>query len=129
MSVKRSSSAFGLSFAGGIIILFGTLVTLLFFANFHTSRMDGMMGGGMMGGGMMGGMMGGGWFFYLPLIAGIMVILGAVLMKIIPKEITIWGIVVLVFSVIGFTGMGLSFIGAIIGIIGGVIAISKGSSG
>lgn len=87
------------------------------------------MGGGMMGGGMMGGMMGGGWFFYLPLIAGIMVILGAVLMKIIPKEITIWGIVVLVFSVIGFTGMGLSFIGAIIGIIGGVIAISKGSSG
>ncbi|MGE5685361.1 MAG: hypothetical protein ACM3ZS_09505 [Nitrososphaerota archaeon] len=125
MSVKRSSSAFGLSLAGGIIILFGTLVTLLFFANFHTSRMDGMMGGGMMGGGMMGG----GWFFYLPLIAGILVILGAVLMKIIPKETTIWGIVVLVFSVIGFTGMGLSFIGAIIGIIGGVIAISKGSSG
>ena len=120
MSVKGSSSAFGLSLAGGIIILFGTLVTLLFFANFHTSRMDGMMGGGMMGGG---------WFFYLPLIAGILVILGAVLMKIIPKETTIWGIVVLVFSVIGFTGMGLSFIGAIIGIIGGVIAISKGSSG
>lgn len=77
-----------------------------------------------MGGGMMRG-----WFFYLPLIAGILVVTGAVLLKIRPKETTIWGIIVLVFSVIGFIGMGLSIIGAIIGIIGGVIAISRGSSG
>ena len=75
----------------------------------------------------MGGMMGG-WFFGIPLIAGILVILGAVMMNIRPQETTLWGIVVLVLSVIGFTGMGLSIVGAIIGIIGGAMAISKGTS-
>lgn len=86
-----------------------------------------MMGGGMMAG--MKGTMMAGWFFGIPLTAGILVILGAVMMNIRPQETTLWGVVVLVFSVIGFTGMGLSIVGAIIGIIGGAMAISKGTSG
>lgn len=97
----------------------------LLFSNIQT-WMDGMMGGGMMGG-MIGTMMAG-WFFAIPLIAGILVIIGAVMMNIRPQETTLWGIVVLIFSVIGFTGMGLSIAGAIIGIIGGAMAISKGTS-
>jgi hypothetical protein len=36
-----------------------------------------------------------------------------------------WGIVVLVFSVLGFTGMGLTLLGSILGIIGGAIALSS----
>ena len=125
VSEKRSSSAFALSLVGGILIILGSILMGLLFSHFET-WMNGMMGGGMMGG-MMGTMMGG-WFFGISLIAGILVILGAVMMNLRPQETTLWGIIVLVFSVIGFTGMGLSIIGAIIGIIGGAMAISKGTS-
>jgi hypothetical protein len=71
----------------------------------------------------------GGWFFSVPLISGILVIIGAILMNIRPQENTTWGIIVLLFSIIGFTGMGLSIIGGILGIIGGAIALSRGSTG
>ena len=125
VSEKTSSSAFALSLVGGILIIFGSILMGLLFSYFQM-WMNGMMGGGMMGG-MMGTMMTGG-FFGISLIAGILVILGAVMMNTRPQETTLWGIVVLVFSVRGFTGMGLSIIGAIIGIIGGAMAISKGTS-
>jgi hypothetical protein len=46
------------------------------------------------------------------------VIVGAVMMDIRSQETTLWGTVVLVFSMIGFTGMSLSIVGVIIGIIG-----------
>lgn len=120
VSETRSSSAFALSLVGGILIIFGSILMGLLFSYFQM-WMNGMMGG------MMGTMMTGG-FFGISLIAGILVILGAVMMNTRPQETTLWGIVVLVFSVIGFTGMGLSIIGAIIGIIGGAMAISKGTS-
>lgn len=129
MSEKRSSLAFPLSLVGGILIIFGSVLSLLFFANFQISPMGGMRGG------MMGGMMGwwggagfmGGWFFALPLIAGILVVVGAIMMNARPQETTTWGIIVLIFSIIGFTGMGLSILGAIIGIIGGIIALTRKS--
>ena len=120
VSEKRSSSAFALSLVGGILLILGSILIGLLYSHFQT-WMSGMMGG------MMGTMMGG-WFFGIPLIAGILVILGAVMMNLRPQETTLWGIIVLVFSVLGFTGMGLCIIGAIIGIIGGAMAISKGTS-
>jgi len=126
ISEKRYSSAFALSLVGGILIIFGTILNGLVFSNIQTWT-DGMMGGGMMGGGMFTPVMGG-WFFGIPLISGILVLLGAVMMNTQPQEATLWGIVVLVFSVIGLTGMGLSIVGGIIGIIGGAMAISKGTS-
>lgn len=126
VSEKTSSSAFALSLVGGILIIFGSILMGLIFSNIQT-WMDGMMGGGMMRG--MMGTMTAGWFFGIPLIAGILVILGAVMMNTRPQETTLWGLVVLVFSVIGFTGMGLSIVGAIIGIIGGAMALGKGTSG
>jgi hypothetical protein len=70
----------------------------------------------------------GGWFsasfFLIPMISGIMVIIGAIMMSKRSHEATIWGIVVLVFSVLGLTGMGLAILGSILGIIGGAIALS-----
>ena len=124
MSDKRSSSAFVLSLVGGLLIVFGSILTLLFFTNFHISPMRGMMGGGMMGWWSGPGFMGG-WFFSIPLISGILVILGAIMMNARPQETTIWGIVVLIFSIIGFTGMGFSILGGFLGIIGGAIGLSK----
>lgn len=124
VSGKKSSSAFALSLAGGILIILGSIVWLLFFANLQSSMHDRM--GGMMGG-MMVGMMSG-WFLSIPIVAGILVIIGAIMLNAQPRQNTLWGIIIVIFSIVGFTGMGLSFLGSILGIIGGAIAISKGSS-
>jgi hypothetical protein len=128
-----SSSAVILSLAGGIIILFGSIIPLLLFAN-YSYQTPGMMGGMMMGGARGLGIMWfgqglmGGWlstsFFLIPMISGIVVIVGAIMMSKRSREATIWGIVVLVFSVLGLTGMGLAILGSILGIIGGAIALS-----
>ena len=126
MSEKRSSTAFALSLIGGVLIIFGSILPLLLFANFQQFSMGGMMSG-MMGWWGSPGFMGS-WFFPLPLIGGILVLVGATMMNARPQETTIWGIVVIIFSIIGFTGMGFSILGAIIGIIGGAIALSYNSS-
>lgn len=120
VSGKKSSSAFALSLAGGILIILGSIVWLLFFANLQSSMHDRM-------GGMMGGMMSG-WFLAIPVVAGILVLMGAIMLNARPRQNTLWGIIIVIFSIVGFTGMGLSFLGSILGIIGGAIAISKGSS-
>jgi hypothetical protein len=123
-SVKKYSSAFALSLAGGILIILGSIMSLLFIASIQSSmqnRMGGMMG---MMGGMMGGMMSG-WFLSIPVVAGILVIVGAVMINARPQETTLWGIIIIIFSIVGFTGMGLSFLGSILGIIGGALALSR----
>ncbi len=95
--------------------------------------MGGMMGG--FGGMMeehMGGMMGSlgvpfSFMFGLSLIglvSGILVIIGAIMLNAHPTEHKAWGTIILVFSIISFLGMGGFFIGAILGIIGGALAVS-----
>jgi hypothetical protein len=121
MSENRSSSAFALSLAGGILIILGSIVSLLFFDSLQSSMHDRM--GGIMGG-MMIGMMSG-WFLSIPIVAGILVIIGAVIINARPQQTTLWGIIIVIFSIVGFTGMGLSFLGSILGIIGGALALSK----
>ena len=111
---RVSSAAFALSLASGVIIIFGGIMPWLFLANFQASPMGGMMGGMM-----------GGWLFPLSLVAGAMVLFGAIMMNARPQETQIWGVIVLVFAIVGFTGMGFSILGAILGIIGGIIALSE----
>ncbi len=126
---KTLSTAVSLSLASGIIILISSLIPWLFFANTNFSSMGGMMGN-IMTGSSMGwlGMPGSlGWMSPLTLMAGIMILFGAIMMQIRPKENSIWGIIVIIFSVMGFTGMGFSILGAIIGIIGGAIALIEKS--
>ena len=114
---RVSSAAFALSLASGVIIIFGGIMPWLFLANFQASPMGGMMGGLM-----------GGWLFPLSLVAGAMVLFGAIMMNARPQETRIWGVIVLVFAIVGFTGMGFSILGAILGIIGGIIALSERNS-
>ncbi len=93
----------------------------------------GMMGGfgGIMGG-CYGGMMGGfrvpsgfmGGLSLLGLVSGIVVIIGALMLNARPAEHTKWGTIILVFSIIGLLGMGGFFIVAILGIVGGALALS-----
>ena len=85
--------------------------------------------GGMMGGyqGMMGGMGLGGLFFGMgafAIVSGLAVLLGAAMINNRPREISTWGVVILVFSLFSLLGMGGFFIGAILGVIGGVLALT-----
>jgi len=84
--------------------------------------------------GMGPGMMGGYWFGYgsawlwsltaVSLRCGVIVLIGAIMLNARPADHFTWGVIVLAFSVISFVGMGGYFIGAILGIAGGVLALS-----
>jgi hypothetical protein len=60
----------------------------------------------------------------LGLVSGIIVLLSGVMMRIHPEQHTIFGVLVLVFSVLSFFGFGGFIIGAILGIIGGIMAMT-----
>jgi hypothetical protein len=122
--------AFILSLIGGILILIGGFASSMWFmlggSNFW-GMMDG--NGGMMRGwrmmdgyGFPFGFMGG--FSFVALVSGIFVIIGAVMLNARPTEHMTWGVVVLVFSIISFVGMGGFVLGALLGIAGGALALS-----
>lgn len=58
------------------------------------------------------------------LVSGAIVVIGALMLRMQPQEHLTWGILILVFSIISFAGMGGYFIGALLGIIGGALALS-----
>jgi len=58
------------------------------------------------------------------LVSGVLVIVGAVMINIHPSQSSTWGIVVLVFSIISFVGMGGFVIGAVLGVVGGILALT-----
>jgi len=60
----------------------------------------------------------------LSLVSGIVILVSALLLRSRPKEHTSWGTLILIFSILSFFGMGGFFIGALLGIIGGALAIS-----
>ena len=123
---ERPTAAFILSLVAGVFIILGGGMMSLFGYGFM-----GMMGrngswGRMMGRGfgMMGfafGMMG-----FLGLIFGVIVIISALMLNSKPQEHTTWGTLILIFSVISIFGsaMGGFGIGLILGIIGGILAIT-----
>ncbi len=128
---QRPITAFILSLIGGVLmILNGGMMFVLFMIGWYGFGYGYGIPGGMMGGyqGMMGsfgvpfGFMSG--LMLVGLIAGILVVIGALMLNAQPAEHMSWGIIILVFSIISFLGMGGFFIGAILGIVGGFSAIS-----
>jgi hypothetical protein len=123
--------AFILSLIGGALMLIGGTLSALWF------MLGGFNANGMMGGfgGMMDGyqnMMGGygvsfgfiGGLSFVGLISGIVVIVGALMLNARPAEHMTWAILILVFSIVSFLGMGGFYLGALLGIAGGAIALS-----
>jgi hypothetical protein len=107
----------GLSLAGGIIILLGGIASWIWHTAFFSQ---------------MGWMMGGTWFTpmivgtsVIGIVSGALVMLGAVMMAFRPNESHQWGVIVLVFSLLSFFGMGGFLVGAILGIVGGALALAK----
>jgi hypothetical protein len=127
---ERPTIAVILSIIGGALMLLGGSIAFVMLA-YHDGNF-GMMDGL---GGMMGGyrdMMGGFGFPYgimsglmlVSLVSGVLVIVGAVMINIHPSQSYTWGIIVLVFSIISFVGMGGFLIGAVLGVVGGVLALT-----
>jgi hypothetical protein len=58
------------------------------------------------------------------LVSGVIVLMSGVLLRTNPSQHTVWGVLVLVFSVLSFFGFGGFIIGAILGIIGGIMALT-----
>ena len=123
-SQSTPSVAFALSFIGGLIIVLGGLASFLGYF-FGWSFYGGMMGGfpWMMGGFSYGYdlMLA---FSLVGIIAGVLVIVGALMLNARPAERTMWGTVILIFSLTSFLGMGGFFVGALLGIVGGAFVIS-----
>jgi hypothetical protein len=58
------------------------------------------------------------------LASGIIVLVSAVILLTRPSQVRIWGVLVLVFSVLSFLGLGGFVVGAILGIVGGILTLS-----
>ena len=125
---RGPTTAFILSLIGGVLMIVNGGMMFLLFMNglYGYGGFGGMMGGyqGMMGsfGVPFGSMWG---FSIIGLIAGVIVIIGSITLNYRPSEHTAWGAVILTFSLISFLGMGGFYIGAILGIIGGTLAITN----
>ncbi len=133
---EKPGTAFILSLIGGIFILLGGgAITMLgsWMGNYGYGMMGGYGGyggwGGMMGPGF--GMMGGlgygfGFLGVLGLIFGVIVIISALMLNNKPDQHSTWGILIIVFSVLSIFGsaMGGFGIGLILGLIGGILAVT-----
>ena len=63
-------------------------------------------------------------FELVGLVSGAFVVIGAIMMRVHPAEHVAWGVIVLVFSITSFLGMGGFIVGALLGIAGGALALS-----
>ena len=132
MSTRQGLTlSYVMALVGGLILLFVSLLNAVWFGSGAPSW--GGFGGymqGMMDGyhNFMGSYAGSYGFFaavsVVSLICGIIVLVGAIMLRVYPQDRVIWGVVILVFSAISFVGMGGYFVGAIFGIIGAVLALT-----
>lgn len=129
---EKPVASFVLSLISGILILGGgaTLTSLSSGAPYYGGMMGGYYYGGMMGGyyTMMRGFgFGGGWFYWLAavgIISGIVIVIGAIMIYNKPTRVSTWGALILAFSIVSLFGMGGFFIGAVLGVVGGILALT-----
>jgi hypothetical protein len=128
-STQTPITSYILSLIGGAIILFTGIVGLFWFG----AGGPGLSGfGGWMSGMMSGshGFMGGGEFglfsviSILGIVAGAIIVVGAVMLRARPMDHLTWGALILVFSIVSIADMGGYGIGAVVGIAGGALAMS-----
>ncbi|MBI1743442.1 hypothetical protein HYR54_10320 [Candidatus Acetothermia bacterium] len=120
---QKPITAFVISlFAGFWMLASGGMMYAFGWDNWN-DMMQGM-GGWMWGHGMMRGWMPGFWWPWFGAIAGIVVLLSAVMLYAKPTQSQSWGIVILIASILNFfIGMG-GLLAASLGVIGGILAMS-----
>lgn len=114
---EKPTAAFILSLIGGVLILLPSLFIVGFYRWYGWGH---MMGWNMMGWGMLGFP---GIVATVGLISGIIVLLGSIMLYTRPNEATLWGTLIVVFSAISLIGMGGFFIGFLLALIGGILAL------
>jgi len=140
MSVpSKPVAAFTLSLVAGVFILLGSFVMSMFAFGFPGMMMggtEGMQVGTGMTGSMMGGVMMNWMLGSIPVLAafgiasGIMVILGSVMLYTRSAENHLWGAIILAFSVVSILGsMGGLLVGLVLGMLGGILALTWTASG
>ena len=127
---QGSIPSFILSLIGGLIVLLYSLFSLVTFGLYgpYWNGIGGWMGGMMGGFHDFMGIYGGSYEFFavltiIGLVCGILIVASAALLRARPQEHGLWGTLIIVFSAISFVSMGGFFIGAVLGIIGGALAI------
>lgn len=123
--------AFIVSLVGGLIVLITSLVNFVWFlsgaanfggfGNFMQGAMDGyhnFMGSYGTSNSFLAGIS------VVALVCGVIILIGAIMLKVDPHQSTIWAIVVIIFSVVSFVGMGGYFIGAVLGVVGGAFVLA-----
>ena len=63
--------------------------------------------------------------FVISIVIGIILVIGGYLIYRNPESAGKWGVVILVASIVSLFGMGGFFVGPILGIIGGILALTK----
>ena len=118
---EKPVAAFILSLVGGILILLPSI---------FISVIAGLYGWyGMYGWGHMMGMMGWGLFGFpsiiiaISFISGIIILVSSIMLYSRHHETTLWGTLIIVFSVLSLVGMGGFFIGFLLALIGGILAL------
>ena len=114
-SLELRSWAFVASLVGGILVATGGLVMGLMM----------LMMGGMMGSTFMMGMPGSAVMSAWGLVTGGVMVFGAVRVRRSAEEAMPWGVATLVASALSLPAMGGFLIGAVLGIVGGGLAISS----
>jgi hypothetical protein len=119
---ERPYAAFVLSLVGGVLILVGGLLGLTWLG----WPMWGWWGMGMMGWGMMWGWMPGFLlaFSAVCLVSGAAVVTAAYMLYNKPSQAQTWGTIVLVFAAVSLLSAGGFIIGALLGIVGGLLALT-----
>jgi len=125
-SGRDVSSATILSLIGGVLMIAGGLAGFYMYSFWSQAGAPGwgsMMGGwGMPVGGFLGIM---GATSIISLGAGGIVVAGSYFIYAKPESSKEWGVGILVASIVGLFGMGGFLIGPILGIIGGILALTK----
>lgn len=116
-TTREFGIASGLSLASGILILVGAIISWVWHASF-LPQMGWMMGAPNV-------MPFTTSLVVIGVVSGAIILLSALMMSSRPSESSKWGVIVLVFSVLSLFGMGGFLIGAVLGIVGGILAIAK----
>jgi hypothetical protein len=128
---QGSTFAFIVSLLGGLIIFIISTLNVLWFSSGATNfgGYGSFMRGAMDGYHNFMGTYGGSTSFLagisvIGVICGIIVVIGAIMLRVQPHQHVPWAILIIAFSLVSFVGMGGYFIGAVLGIIGGAFELS-----
>ncbi|MER3602272.1 MAG: hypothetical protein C4339_06110 [Nitrososphaerota archaeon] len=116
---EKPSAAFALALASGLLVLAGSLVMTWFAATWvaYAPAVCPMCGRGAMM-----------WVTWFPpmlgLISGALILIGAIMLYSRPEQSLAWGLVVLVFSVLSLFAGGGFLVGAVLGLVAGILALT-----